>query len=254
MHARENPPGCNGYFKDKGGNITSPGYPSVYPDNADCTYVIGVKTLSYIRISFNDIQLEIGADHLYYGSGRIADIQNFEGKIGGVTLPESFRVKTDSGMWFQLLTDGGIEYRGFSLSWNIEDYCGGTYTESSGTFTSPNFPSLYPSNLDCLYIVKLNRTSRIHITSNAFSIEEKHDRLQYGIETTDGKHSIGSFSGQHRSTSSVDVEVVATTMWLRFTSDYAVEDTGFSISWDSEGNNFHFVSSSAKCVKSVRSR
>ena len=57
---------------------------------------------------------------MYYGLGRLANTQDSTGKIGGVTVPDKIRVETDTGMWFKLITDVGIGYRGFSLSWNIE--------------------------------------------------------------------------------------------------------------------------------------
>ena len=118
----ENPPGCDGYFKNKFGNITSPGYPSPYPDEAACSYIIGVQSLSIIAITFNDVQFESGLDSLYYGVGRIVDIEQYEGKLTGRDIPEAIEVQTDSGMWFYLMTDEGVGYRGFSLSWKIQGW------------------------------------------------------------------------------------------------------------------------------------
>ena len=112
------------------------------------------------------------------------------------------------------------------------DYCGGNFTEDNGNFSSPSFPDAYLRNLDCLYTIKLENTSLIRITSQTFRTEENFDLLEYGIETANGTVSLGSFSGHHEM---VDFEVVASTLWFRFTSDYAVEDTGFTILWDSEG-------------------
>ena len=119
------------------------------------------------------------------------------------------------------------------------DYCGNTSTEGTGTFTSPNFPNLYLNNLNCLYTIYLNQTSRIQIQSETFSLEPQRDFLHYGTDTDAGVSPIGFFTGNYSREAPLDildVEVIANrTLWFRFTTDYAVQHVGFNISWDVVG-------------------
>ena len=118
------------------------------------------------------------------------------------------------------------------------DYCGNTTVERTGTFTSPNFPNLYLNNLNCLYTIYLNQTSRIQIKSETFSLEPQRDFLQYGTETDAGVSPIGFLTGNYSEEAPLDVEVIARTLWFRFTTDYAVQHVGFNISWDVVGKTY----------------
>ncbi|GFR13028.1 suppressor of lurcher protein 1, partial [Trichonephila clavata] len=42
---------------------------------------------------------------------------------------------------------------------------------SNGTFTSPNFPGLYPRNTECHYFFKGKPKERVHITFNKFDVD-----------------------------------------------------------------------------------
>ena len=120
----------------------------------------------------------------------------------------------------------------------ITDYCGALHTENHGILISPKHPGTYPSNLDCTYIILLNHTSQIQITTHQLDLEADYDRITYGIGGNVEMNSRGYFTGRRRLTESPLVwEVMANTVWLRFVSDYAVEYTGFNISWQATGKH-----------------
>ena len=50
--------GCSKIFTGAGGEITSPGYPEQYPDNAVCAWVIKAQDNYRIRLTFVDFQIE----------------------------------------------------------------------------------------------------------------------------------------------------------------------------------------------------
>ena len=135
-----NPQDCSGYYKSTSGNLTSPNYPSPYPDNADCSYVIAVTSLSYIWVVFHDVQFENGVfDVLEYGVGRQVDKGTMKGRLDSTTeAPFKFKVESDSGVWFHLITDSGVGYRGFALTWNIE----GEFSHSQSYALTNSSPQL----------------------------------------------------------------------------------------------------------------
>lgn len=49
--------------------------------------------------------------------------------------------------------------------------CGGAYTDSEGTFTSPNFPRPYNHNAVCVWTINANGTDSIRLHFNAFELE-----------------------------------------------------------------------------------
>ena len=65
------------------------------------------------------------------------------------------------------ITFGEVFYFYFSV-------CGFTFhseNEPNGTFTSPNFPGLYPRNTECHYLFFGQDNDRIHITFPYFDVE-----------------------------------------------------------------------------------
>lgn len=50
--------GCGGVIRKPSGNISSPGYPNVYPDGKRCDWVIEVEYGKSIEIWFTDVDFE----------------------------------------------------------------------------------------------------------------------------------------------------------------------------------------------------
>ncbi|XP_072403925.1 CUB and sushi domain-containing protein 2-like [Chiloscyllium punctatum] len=56
--------GCGGTLRGQSGDISSPNFPSVYENNADCTWTILAEPGDTIALVFTDFQLEDGYDFL----------------------------------------------------------------------------------------------------------------------------------------------------------------------------------------------
>lgn len=62
----------------------------------------------------------------------------------------------------------------FSLKYSLFLYtvCLNNYTDDSGVFTSPGFPSLYPPNQKCIYKIVVGTSQQIALHFTNFSLEE----------------------------------------------------------------------------------
>lgn len=58
-------PGCGGTFTNLTGVITSPKYPSNYPNRADCVYLIQQPEGLRITLTFQDFQLQEGSNCVF---------------------------------------------------------------------------------------------------------------------------------------------------------------------------------------------
>ena len=76
--------------------------------------------------------------------------------------------------------------------------CGGNYSDTSGLVTSPSFPSIYPNNADCTYIITVPRSAYVKLTLISMDISCHSIESDY-IDVIDGvsKDSplIGRFCG-----------------------------------------------------------
>ena len=118
---------CGTTYTTVTGSLTSINYPCNYPDNTDCSNIISVPQTTNIQIHFDDFELEINYDFLYYGIGNNPDIANAVGSFTGLTEPDDFMIQSGT-VWFLFTSDFTSNFRGFSLTWMAsKDSVGGTY-------------------------------------------------------------------------------------------------------------------------------
>ena len=63
------------------------------------------------------------------------------------------------------------ESHSFFFLYCLAGVCGGTLTSPTGIIMSPLYPSLYPSNSDCTWIIKPPSAKDISLTFEAFDLE-----------------------------------------------------------------------------------
>lgn len=87
----------------------------------------------------------------------------------------------------------------FSLASGVK--CGGVLSAPSGNFSSPNFPSLYPYNTECSWLIVVAEGSSVLLTFHAFDLEY-HDTCGfdfleiYNGASGDKGNLLGRFCGQ----------------------------------------------------------
>lgn len=110
--------------------------------------------------------------------------------------------------------------------------CGGVLTAANGTITTPNYPSKYPPNADCIWIIKANVKYHIKLTFFNFDIENhpncKYDKVTIrdglNVESKILKEICGDF---------LPTEIISNgeSLWIRFKTDSSKELPGFLAKW-----------------------
>ena len=95
-------------------NLTSPGFPALYPDNLDCHWVVVAADDNYVvvaRVLF--FHLEKGFDYLTIGDG--GDVEDKSSAIASLTgsLKVSALASSISNMWMALTTDSTGHLEGY---------------------------------------------------------------------------------------------------------------------------------------------
>jgi cubilin len=151
---------CGGTRFSQFGIITSPSYPSNYPNNQDCTWVVQAATGSTIRVTFDAGFSVLPAGtcsdvvEVYNGGDETSPLL---GSYCGTTVPP--QTETSGNLLrVRFRTDGSVTSSGFSLNYHaLQQGCGGTVdlTDASPSYqiTSPNYPNEYPVNVECIWIV-----------------------------------------------------------------------------------------------------
>ena len=112
--------------------------------------------------------------------------------------------------------------------------CGGTITEGSGTFTTPNYPESYPSSAECIWTLRGSGGSRAQVVVTT-SLEGDNDDDGFCANDTDtlqvldmsnGGALLRSFCGATEQTSQA---ISASWLQLNFTSNAATSGRGISV-------------------------
>ena len=105
--------------------------------------------------------------------------------------------------------------------------CSGTKDDANRTITSPGYPSSYSDNVNCTW--KLVSSHRIKLTFTYFVTESSYDYLYVYDGDSPSSPQILKWSGENIG------KVVNSTgqnLFLKFTTDYSVTYTGFTINFE----------------------
>ncbi|XP_027695577.1 deleted in malignant brain tumors 1 protein [Vombatus ursinus] len=105
--------------------------------------------------------------------------------------------------------------------------CGGFFFTASGSFSSPSYPSYYPNNVNCVWQIEVNYTSRINLAFDHLQLEAHNSCAYDYLEIFDGplnSRLIAKICNQTQQifTSSLN------RLTVRFVSDGSVQNVGFS--------------------------
>ncbi|XP_071826204.1 cubilin-like isoform X2 [Apostichopus japonicus] len=232
---------CGGVYRMQDGLITSPGYPTGYPNDLDCTYILETTPGSAIAFVVNDLDLEESAscikDSFQIFNGREESSPPLgAGTFCGSNGPENHLISSSNFIRVHFVSDGSGSGDGFSFSYiTLREDCGGIFTlddsNPSSVITSPDYPTGYPNDVDCQWNIRSPAGTVIQATfADLFHIES-HSSCRYDfVELRDGTIStsdvLGSYCGE---TAPYPVISTANAMRVRFRTDISDQFAGFSL-------------------------
>ena len=117
------------------------------------------------------------------------------------------------------------------------DFCGGSFTDLLGKFTSSYYPSSYPHHLDCNWDITVTPGSYIYLQFSKFSLEYVREDCPYDyVEVSDPNYPLSSIQIKRCgyqgpwcvwSTSNV--------LHVRFVTDSIVSASGFMVHYATYG-------------------
>ncbi|KAF7287446.1 hypothetical protein GWI33_001415 [Rhynchophorus ferrugineus] len=199
-------PVCGGLISDNSGIISSPGWPSQYPNNRNCMWNFNVPNNK--RIIFHVYSLDIGTntdcsrDSISFltKTNWLEDSQDLIfHKICNSTIPQSFYSPSPQG-YINFKSDASDPHGGFQIGYNVVDgipACGGTYTGQDGFIQSVQFSESLPEELTCLYQIKIpfNQTITVDILELNLPRNCQRQSLTFYQGSTTESLSLGTYCG-----------------------------------------------------------
>ncbi|XP_025080449.1 low-density lipoprotein receptor-related protein 4-like [Pomacea canaliculata] len=110
--------------------------------------------------------------------------------------------------------------------------CGGEYTSLTGLLSSPLYPSQYPPDQDCVYIIRAPTGYRITLTFLRFELADETNNCQHDyLQIRDGGSGTSPFLSIYCNTTAYTRRSSSNTMWIRFRSDSSQSAAGFHASY-----------------------
>ncbi|XP_078542156.1 embryonic protein UVS.2-like [Lissotriton helveticus] len=224
---------CSTILTNPTGTLASSNNPSSYPNNVNCVYLIRVPS-NKILLQFDafDLQSSSNCDSdyltIYDGDSKAAPV--LISKACGTGQLQPF-MSSGNEMLLEFVTDGSITASGFKASYSSVK-CGGTFTSSDGTVSSPNFPNNYDSNMDCGYYITAPAGSKVSLTFTSIALEPNPTCNADSLSIFDGAKTTSPLIGKYcKSMPVAPVTSTGSSLLLQFHSDGSLNMKGFQATY-----------------------
>uniref|UniRef100_A0A3P8SX64 Cubilin n=1 Tax=Amphiprion percula TaxID=161767 RepID=A0A3P8SX64_AMPPE len=218
---------------DVGGAIASPRYPTLYPPNQDCSWIIRAQEpFNHVTLSFTDFEVEMIYSNCSNDAVEILDGDNDDapsiGRYCGSEVPHPV-TSFSNALVVKFTSDHSVPKRGFRATYSAStSSCGGDLVMESGAFNSPNYPDPYPANVECVWTITSSPGNRVQLSFIVFHLQGdsgcQNDYLEIREGTSTGPL-VGRFCGD--SLPSNYTSVVGHILWVKFVSDASTSGAGF---------------------------
>uniref|UniRef100_A0A8C3I7Z9 Cubilin n=1 Tax=Chrysemys picta bellii TaxID=8478 RepID=A0A8C3I7Z9_CHRPI len=225
---------CGGTVTGQNGVIESVGFPELhYQDNLLCEWLLQGPTGHYLTISLEglDVQDSPACANDFVEIREYNASGNLLGRYCGTTIPDPMDT-SDSFAYVKFFTDGSINAPGFRLRFDASiEECGGDLNAPVGTFTSPNYPNIYPHNRVCEWRITVPEGRRITLTINDMKTEECifNQQIYNGLRQNSPR--LAKLCGDVNP--GTQVKSSGNTMKVILVTDISVSARGFSVSYSS---------------------
>ncbi|XP_034859738.1 CUB and sushi domain-containing protein 1 [Mirounga leonina] len=181
-----------------------------------------------VQMIFHTFHLESSHDYLL-----ITEDGSFTepvARLTGSVLPHTIKAGLFGNFTAQLrfISDFSISYEGFNITFSAE--CGASVKGNEGTLLSPNFPSNYDNNHECIYKIETEAGKGIHLGARSFQLLEGDVLKVY-----DGKDSSSRPLGAFTKNELMGLVLNSTSnhLWLEFNTNGSDTDQGFQLTYTS---------------------
>ncbi|CAH2326741.1 vomeronasal type-2 receptor 26-like [Pelobates cultripes] len=228
------------------GTLTSANYPSAYPQNSRCVWLIRIQSGKDTEVIYKKSRSTFNAFDVQSSPGCVSDyIKIYDGpsKTSPLLLDRScgsgvvpLLMSSASQMLIEFVSDGSLSATGFKATYTSDSglQCGAIFYALANNFTTPNFPYNYPPNMNCIWKIiapagyKIKLTLKNLVLEDAFANSCSYDSLSIynGLDTSLGPSQIlcGIISSR-------TVYSAGNSMTLQFSSDQSNQFKGFQASY-----------------------
>ncbi|XP_075699576.1 embryonic protein UVS.2-like [Rhinoderma darwinii] len=219
---------CANLLNNNNGSLTSANYPSAYPNNANCVWLIRTPS-EQVALKFMAFDVESSPNcisdyiKIYDGPTKKSPLL-LDRTCGSELIPPI--IASTSQLLLEFSSDSSVTRVGFSASYS--SVCGGKFYTPDKNITSLGYPNAYPPNLNCVYTITAPVGYRVSLSVNNFQLENIRFCKNDYLKTSDGSIERGPFCGDNKIPT---ITSTGNTLVLTFVSDSSVQKRGFQASY-----------------------
>ncbi|XP_034938584.1 cubilin [Chelonus insularis] len=167
---------CSNKIHGFGGVIESPNFPNKYPSHINCSWIIDAPIGNKINVTFSHFDIESNDEdsckdsYLEIKEGADDEANTELGKFCGSTLPPKI-ASNQHQIFIEFAGNNYYQSAGFRLEWTLNG-CGGHLNRPEGEFTSPGYPSLYPTDITCEWLIEVDYGHSVEIFFSEVNTEK----------------------------------------------------------------------------------
>ncbi|XP_060104406.1 cubilin [Heteronotia binoei] len=217
-----------------GAAISSPLYPSRYPNNQNCSWILRAQepfnhiTLSFTDFATEDFRRNCSTDYVEVREG---DNYNapLQGRYCGTTIPHPI-TSFGRALSLNFISNNIATAKGFHATVAAStSACGGTFHMERGAFNSPSFPEPYPLNIECVWNIPTSPGNRLQLSFTEFQLEESENCAKDYLEIWEGILGgglMGRYCGNSLLMNGTTI-ITSQSLWVKFVSDGSGSGLGF---------------------------
>ncbi|XP_017012897.2 cubilin homolog [Drosophila takahashii] len=191
----------------------------------NCSWTIRAPKGNRIRLEVSHLERHEAEQHMpstqMPGGLYIMDGKNIESIIAPGALNASGEVLT---------VVHNASFVNFQLDYRI-DGCLQELRGESGSFDSPNRPHMYPNDLECYWLITVQRDSIIELTIFNMDLEESVNCTKDALTVSNHKYSVADHERHCGSTDKLVITSAGHRLHVRFQSDGSHNGLGFSATY-----------------------
>uniref|UniRef100_A0A8C9SI97 Neuropilin and tolloid-like protein 1 n=1 Tax=Scleropages formosus TaxID=113540 RepID=A0A8C9SI97_SCLFO len=242
---------CGSWVKEPdGGSFTSPSYPSRYPPERECIYILEAAPRQCIDLYFDDNysiepSWECKFDHIEIRDGPFSFspiIGRYCGQLSPLYVRSSGRY-----LWIKFFSDGELEATGFSARYNFtadpdfkdigtpsplpfcEFYLGGPEGLVDSQQISKEGKALATEAVDCKWFIRAPPRSKIYLRFLDYEMHNSNECKRNFVAVYDGGSSVADLKKKFCSTVAIDMMLISALGVVRMWADEGSRKSHFRI-------------------------
>ncbi|XP_041416873.1 embryonic protein UVS.2-like isoform X2 [Xenopus laevis] len=222
---------CSTLLSTPSGILFSANYPSPYPNNASCVWLIRIPQ-GQVSLQFDSFDVQLSAKcstdyvRVFDGASKSSPLL-LQRACGRAKLPTL--ISSSRWMLVEFISDGDRAMFGFKASFSTVQ-CGGVFYTSPGNISSPE----QPKN-DCLFLISAPQPQKVLLRIHTLNIEASNDCKCGYLAVYNGNSTYSPLMHKFcEPTAPVKIISSGNSLLLKFYRDPETDAQGFSAS-------FHFA-------------